>query len=99
MAGQYARASDLERDITAFGRAPNGGLILTGSALSILHRSLIIALASRHKLPAIYYERFYAAAGGLISYGSDRIELYRLAAGYVDRILKGEKPADLPVQA
>jgi putative ABC transport system substrate-binding protein len=92
-------ASDLERDIAAFARAPNGGLILTGSGLSVFHRSLIIALASRYKLPAIYYERFYAAAGGLISYGSDRIELYRLAAGYVDRILKGEKPADLPVQA
>src|SRR5262245_15060818 len=92
-------ASDLERDITAFARAPNGGLILTGSALSVLHRSLIIALASRYRLPAIYYERFFATAGGLISYGSDRIELYRLAAGYVDRILKGEKPADLPVQA
>src|SRR5262247_109176 len=61
--------------------------------------SMIIALASRYKLPAIYYERFYATAGGLISYGSDRIELYRLAAGYVDRILKGEKPADLPIQA
>jgi putative ABC transport system substrate-binding protein len=92
-------ASDLERDIAAFARAPNGGLILTGSSLSVFHRGLIIALASRHKLPAIYYERFYATAGGLISYGSDRIELYRLAAGYVDRILKGEKPADLPVQA
>jgi len=92
-------ASDLERDIAAFARAPNGGLILTGSALSVLHRSLIIALALRYKLPAIFYERFYATAGGLISYGSDRIELYRLAAAYVDRILKGEKPADLPVQA
>src|SRR5262249_4933315 len=83
-------SADLERDITAFARAPNGGLILTGSGLSIFHRSLIIALASRYKLPAIFYERFYATAGGLISYGSDRIELYRLAAGYVDRILKGE---------
>ena len=92
-------ASDLERDITAFARAPNGGLILTGSGLSLLHRDLIIALAARYKLPAIYYEQFFATAGGLISYGSDRIELYRLAAGYVDRILKGEKPADLPVQA
>src|SRR5262249_13475426 len=80
-------------------RAPNGGLIVTGSGLAILHRDLIIALAARYKLPAIYYERFFAAAGGLFSYGSDRIELYRLAAGYVDRILKGEKPGDLPVQA
>src|SRR5262249_47892924 len=92
-------AADLERTIAAFARSPNGGLILTGSGLSILHRDLIIALAARYKLPAIYYERFYAAEGGLIFYGSDRIELYRLAAGYVDRILKGEKPADLPVQA
>jgi ABC-type uncharacterized transport system substrate-binding protein len=92
-------AADLERNIAAFARSPNGGVILTGSGLSILHRDLIIALAARYKLPAIYYEPFFAAAGGLISYGSDRIELYRLAAGYVDRILKGEKPADLPVQA
>jgi len=92
-------AGDMERTIAAFARSPNGGLILTGSGLSILHRDLIIALAARYKLPAVYYERFYAAAGGLISYGSDRIELYRLAAGYVDRILRGEKPADLPVQA
>ena len=88
-------ARELERDVAEFARSPNGGLILTGSNLSILHRDLIIALAARHKLPAIYYERFYVAAGGLISYGSDRIELYRQAAGYVDRILKGEKPADL----
>jgi putative ABC transport system substrate-binding protein len=75
------------------------GLIVTGSQLSILHRDLIITLAARHKLPAIYYEKFFASAGGLISYGSDRIELYRLAAGYVDRILRDEKPANLPVQA
>jgi putative ABC transport system substrate-binding protein len=92
-------AAELERSIGAFARSPNGGLILTGSNLSILHRDLIIALAARHKLPAIFYERFYVASGGLISYGSDRIELYRLAAGYVDRILRGEKPTDLPVQA
>jgi putative ABC transport system substrate-binding protein len=92
-------SADLERDIAAFARAPNGGLILTGSGLAILHRDLIIALAARYKLPAVYYERFFASAGGLLSYGSDRIELYRLAAGYVDRILRGEKPADLPVQA
>ena len=90
---------DLERTITTFARSPNGGLILTGSALSVLHRDRIIALVARYKLPAIYYERFYASAGGLLSYGSDRIELYRLAAGYVDRILRGEKPGDLPVQA
>jgi len=92
-------AADLERSIATFARSPNGGLIVAGSGLAILHRDLVIALAARHKLPAIYYERFYVAAGGLISYGSDRIELYRLAAGYVDRILRGEKPADLPVQA
>jgi putative ABC transport system substrate-binding protein len=92
-------AGDLERTVAAFARSPNGGLILTGSGLSVLHRDLIIALAARHKLPAIYYESFFVSAGGLISYGSDRVELYRLAAGYVDRILRGEKPADLPVQA
>lgn len=64
-----------------------------------MHRELIIKLAARHKLPAVYYEKFFVTAGGLVSYGSDRIELYRLAAGYVDRILRGEKPGDLPVQA
>jgi putative ABC transport system substrate-binding protein len=92
-------ARELERSIATFARSPNGGLILTGSGLSILHRDLIITLAARHKLPAIYYEKFFVSAGGLISYGSDRIELYRLAAGYADRILRGEKPANLPVQA
>jgi ABC-type uncharacterized transport system substrate-binding protein len=92
-------ARELERSIASFARTPNGGLVVTGSSLTILHRDLIIALAARHKLPAIYYERFFVASGGLISYGSDRIALYRGAAGYVDRILRGEKPADLPVQA
>jgi putative tryptophan/tyrosine transport system substrate-binding protein len=92
-------AGEIERAIAAFARTPNGGLILTGSGKSVLHHDLIITLAARHKLPAVYYERFYVAAGGLISYGADRIDQYRLAAGYVDRILKGEKPADLPVQA
>ena len=92
-------AGDLECTVSSFARSPNGGLILTGSGLSILHRDLVIALAARHKLPAIYYEKFFVSAGGLISYGSDRIELYRLAAGYVNRILRGENPADLPVQA
>src|SRR5262249_13608366 len=86
-------AGDLERAVAAFARSPNGGLIVTGSGLSILHRDLIISLAAQYKLPAIYYERFFAAAGGLISDGSDRIELYRLAARHVDRILNGEKPA------
>jgi putative ABC transport system substrate-binding protein len=92
-------ASEIERDIAAFARSPNGGLILTGSGISIFHHNLIITLAARHKLPAVYYERFFIAAGGLVSYGPDRINLYRLAAGYVDRILKGEKASDLPVQA
>ena len=92
-------AADLERAIATFARSPNGGLIVAGSGLAILYRDQIIALAARYKLPAIYYERFFAASGGLVSYGSDRIELYRLAAGYIDRILKGEKPANLPVQA
>ena len=92
-------AGEIERAITAFARAPNGGLIVTASALSTVHRDLIIALAARHKLPAVYYERFFVAAGGLISYGANFIDQYRRAAGYVDRILKGEKPADLPVQA
>ena len=90
---------EIERALAAFAGSPNGGLILTGSALAIVHRDLIIALAARYQLPAVYYERYFAAAGGLISYGYDTVEAYRLAAGYVDRILKGEKPADLPVQA
>jgi putative ABC transport system substrate-binding protein len=92
-------AGEMERALAAFAGSPNGGLILTGSAWAIVHRDLIIALAARHRLPAVYYERYFAAAGGLISYGSDAVEQFRLAAGYVDRILKGEKPADLPVQA
>jgi ABC-type uncharacterized transport system substrate-binding protein len=92
-------AGEIERAIAAFAHSPNGGLILTASALSVLHRELIIALAMRHKLPAVYYRRGFVTAGGLISYGYDVVEQYRGAAGYVDRILKGEKPADLPVQA
>jgi putative tryptophan/tyrosine transport system substrate-binding protein len=92
-------AGEIERAITAFARSPNGGLIVTASALSLVHRDLIIALAARHKLPAVYSARFFVTSGGLISYGADFIEQYRRAAGYVDRILKGEKPADLPVQA
>jgi len=90
--------SDIERAITAFARSSNGGLIVTGSALAAVHRDLIITLAARHKLPAVYFERVFVAAGGLISYGANANNQYRLAAGYVDRILKGEKPADLPVQ-
>ena len=90
--------SEIERSVEAFAHAPNGGLILTASGMSLLHHDLIIMLAARHKLPAVYYERFFATAGGLISYGPNRADQYRRAAGYVDRILKGEKPADLPVQ-
>ena len=90
---------EIERAIAAFARSPNGGLIVTTSGSAVLHRDLIITLAARHKLPAVYYERTFVVAGGLISYGSDLIDQYRRAADYVDRILKGEKPADLPVQA
>jgi putative ABC transport system substrate-binding protein len=92
-------APEIERAVTAFARSANGGLIVTGSALTALHRDLIITLAARHKLPAVYWERFFVIGGGLISYGADSIDPHRRAAGYVDRILKGEKPADLPVQA
>ena len=90
---------EIERAVTTFGRSENNGLIVTASALVRVHRDLIVALATRHKLPAIYWERSLVADGGLISYGPNFIDLYQQAAGYVDRILKGEKPADLPVQA
>ena len=92
-------ASEIERAVTAFAGRSNGGLILTASALAMFHRELIISLAARHRLPAVYYRRVFVATGGLISYGPDIIDQYQRAAGYVDRILKGEKPADLPVQA
>jgi putative tryptophan/tyrosine transport system substrate-binding protein len=92
-------APEIERAVAAFARSANGGLIVTASALATVHRHLIITLAAPHKLPAVYPNRYYATGGGLISYGPDFVDLYRLAAGYVDRILKGEKPADLPVQA
>jgi len=92
-------ASEIERGVSAFARSPNGGLIVLSSPLSIVHRELIITLAAQHRLPAVYPLRFFVTSGGLISYGPDSIEPYRRAAGYVDRILKGEKPADLPVQA
>jgi putative ABC transport system substrate-binding protein len=91
-------ADEMESAIAAFARRPNGGLITTGSALTVVRRDLIIARAARHRLPAVYYDRYFVSAGGLISYGSNNVEQFRLAAGYVDRILKGEKPADLPVQ-
>jgi len=92
-------AGEIERAIARFARSSNGGLILTASALAVVHRELIIALAARHKLPAVYYRRTFVADGGLISYGYNPVEQYQRAAGYVDKILKGEKPADLPVQA
>jgi putative ABC transport system substrate-binding protein len=92
-------AGEIERAVTAFARSSNGGLIVTASALASAHHDLIIALAARHKLPAVYYRRYFVTRGGLISYGYDSVDQYRRAAGYVDRILKGEKPADLPVQA
>ena len=92
-------AGEIERAVAAFARSSNGGLIVTSGAGSVLHRELIIALAARYKLPAVYYRRYFVTSGGLISYGFDLVDQYRHAAGYVDRILKGEKPADLPVQA
>jgi putative ABC transport system substrate-binding protein len=91
-------AGEIEREIATFAGAANGGLIVTASG-AVFHRDLIIALASRYRLPTVYYERLFVTAGGLVSYGPDYIDQYRRAAGYVDRILKGEKPADLPVQA
>ena len=92
-------AREIERAITAFARESNGGLIVTSGGSAIVHRDLIVTLAARHKLPAVYFERLFVAAGGLISYGVNEVDQYRVAAGYVDRILKGEKPGDLPVQA
>jgi putative ABC transport system substrate-binding protein len=92
-------AGQIERTITAFAREPNGGLIAIAGALANVHRDLIIGLAARHRLPAVYAYRHFVTGGGLISYGPDTVDQYRRAAGYVDRILKGEKPADLPVQA
>jgi putative ABC transport system substrate-binding protein len=91
-------AGEIERSISAFA-SPGKGLIVTGSALTAVHHDLIVTLAARHKLPAVYFQRFFVTAGGLISYGDDYVDQFRRAAGYVDRILKGEKPADLPVQA
>jgi putative ABC transport system substrate-binding protein len=92
-------AGEIEHDVTVFARQPNGGLIVPAAALAVFHRELIITLAIRHKLPAVYFARLFVTAGGLISYGPDQVDQHRRAAGYVDRILKGEKPADLPVQA
>jgi putative ABC transport system substrate-binding protein len=92
-------ADEIESAVTTFARSPNGGLIVTASTSAITHRELISTLAARHRLPAVYPFRFFVIEGGLISYGPDSIDPYRHAAGYVDRILKGEKAADLPVQA
>jgi putative ABC transport system substrate-binding protein len=92
-------AGEIERAVAVFARSANGGLIVTGSASATAHRNLIIELADRAKLPVVYYARYFVDAGGLISYGPDFIDEFRRAAGYVDRILKGEKPANLPVQA
>jgi len=91
-------AAEIERTVAAFARAPNGGLITSGSSWLRSNRDLIVKLAARHKLPAVYYDRVFVDSGGLISYGPDFVDQFRRAAGYVDRILKGEKPADLPVQ-
>ncbi len=92
-------ADEIERGMRAFAPGPDAGLIVTGSALASVHRDLIIKLVARHKLPAVYFERHFVGAGGLVSYGPNILEQYRQAATYVDRILKGESPADLPVQA
>ncbi len=90
---------EIERLAAAFARSAGNGLIVTGSSLSLVHRDLIIMLAARYKLPAVYFQRSFVASGGLISYGADGPDQLRRAAGYVDRILRGEKPSDLPVQA
>ena len=92
-------AGEIERTVAVFARTSNGGLVVAGSGPAAFHRDLIVTLAERHKLPAIYFERTFVTDGGLISYGTDWVDQYRRAAGYVDRILRGEKPADLPVQA
>ena len=91
-------AGEIEQSVETFARSPNGGLVVTAGGAAQRHRDLIVTLAARHKLPAVYYERFFVTGGGLVSYGPNLVDLYRQAAGYVDRILKGEKPADLPVQ-
>jgi len=95
----FSDAGGIRRAIEAFAGPSNGGLIVTGSGLALVHRDLIITLAAQHKLPAIYFERYFVAAGGLVSYGPNFLDQYRRAASYIDRILRGEKPADLPVQA
>ena len=92
-------AAEIEQSVESFARSPNGGLIPASSGAALRHRDLIVTLAARHKLPAVYWDRFFVATGGLMSYGPDLVDQFGQAAGYVDRILKGEKPADMPVQA
>jgi putative tryptophan/tyrosine transport system substrate-binding protein len=92
-------ARDIDRALAAFAREPNGGLVVTAGPPTVVHRDLIVTLAARHKLPAVYFDRAFVEGGGLMSYGADLVGQFRQAASYVDRILKGEKPANLPVQA
>ena len=92
-------AGEIERGIAAFARQPNGGLVTLGSPVTLANTDMIVTLAVRHRLPAIYTTRYFVTGGGLMSYGPDRVDLYRRAAGYVDRILRGEKPTNLPVEA
>ena len=92
-------ATDIERAIASFASAPNGGLVLIPDVTATVHRDLIIALAAQHRVPAVYFSRIFVASGGLMSYGTDLVDMFRQAAAYVDRILRGDKPADLPVQA
>jgi ABC-type uncharacterized transport system substrate-binding protein len=92
-------AEEIERAVSAFASTSGGGLIVTASTLALVHRELIVTLAARHRLPAVYGDRVLVTTGGLISYGPDRVDPFRRAAGYVNRILRGERPADLPVQA
>jgi putative ABC transport system substrate-binding protein len=95
---QLRDAAEIEQAIAAFAREPNGGLVVLPSPLTVLHRDLIVALAAQYRLPAAYSYRYFAASGGLVSYGIDSLDVFRRSASYVDRILKGEKPADLPVR-
>jgi putative ABC transport system substrate-binding protein len=98
-AAPVRNTAEIEEAIARLGREPGGGLIVPPDAFTTMHQHLFVRLAQQHRLPAVYWERFFVAAGGLMSYGPDLVEQFRQAAGYVDRILKGEKPADLPVQA
>ena len=99
VASRVGSASDIERAILDFARVPNSGLVLLPDQTTIVHRDLVIELAARHRLPAVYTASYFVVAGGLMSYGIDQVDTFRLAAAYVDRILRGDKPADLPVQA